>query len=61
MKLARVWTLLLAVGGLALPAIGQNKTSVADGLDLDAMQTADCARGRCGNDACGECGDDQGA
>src|SRR5712675_714394 len=32
MKLARVWTLLLAVGGLALPAIGQSNTSVAERL-----------------------------
>src|SRR3981189_650056 len=32
MNLARVWTFLLAVGGLALPAIGQNSTSVAERL-----------------------------
>src|SRR5712675_1695457 len=32
MKLARVWISLLALGGLVLPAIGQNKTSVAERL-----------------------------
>ena len=32
MKLARVWTFFLAVGGLALPAIGQNSTSIAERL-----------------------------
>src|SRR6266436_5870980 len=32
MKLARVWTFLLAVGVLALPAIGQNNTPVAERL-----------------------------
>src|SRR5882757_4229667 len=32
MRLARVWTFLLAVGGMALPAIAQNNTSVAERL-----------------------------
>src|SRR5260221_12450824 len=32
MRLAHVWTFLLAVGGLAVAAIGQNKTSVAERL-----------------------------
>src|SRR5258705_7264597 len=32
MRLAHVWTFLLAVGGLALRAIGQNNTSVAERL-----------------------------
>src|SRR5258708_13746237 len=32
MKVARVWSFLLGVGGLALAAIGQNKTSVAERL-----------------------------
>ena len=34
MKVARVWTFLLAIGGMALPAIGQNNTSVAERLGL---------------------------